>query len=104
MKRLTERTLPAGHLLDVAMTNVGFGPGVLVPAKGLHTPEQAYVEYTGKAEGLDKDKLMADLKAEMSRLVAAGGRSAAGIMTYDAAAEACGGSLPPYIPLGSSPR
>lgn len=67
------------------MTNVGFGPDVMVPAKGLHTPEQAYVEYTGTASGskgkgaatLDKDKLMADLRAEMNRLVGVGGASAA---------------------------
>jgi Ser-tRNA(Ala) deacylase AlaX len=48
---LNARVHSAGHLLDVAMTNVGFGPDVMVPAKGLHTPEQAYVEYTGV--GLD---------------------------------------------------
>ena len=30
----------------------------------------------GAAKGLDKDKLVADLKAEMNRLVAAGGLSA----------------------------
>lgn len=70
------------------MTNVGFGPDVMVPAKGLHTPEQAYVEYTnagsaasgskgGGGAALDKDKLMADLRAEMNRLVGVGGASAA---------------------------
>ena len=37
-------------------------PDVMVPAKGLPQPDQACVEYTGKVEGLDKDKLMADLK------------------------------------------
>ena len=90
-KRLLHaRIHSAGHLLDVAMTNIGFGPDVMVPAKGLHQPDQAYVEYTGKVEGLDKDKLMADLKAEMNKLVSLGG-SAAAMMGYDEAAEACGG-------------
>ena len=60
-------------------------PCATVPAKGLHTPEQAYVEYNKGGEGgggaaLDKDKLMTDLKAEMNRLVTAGGASAAGSM------------------------
>ena len=74
--------LRLGHLLDVAMSNIGFGPDVMVPAKGLHTPEQGYVEYTGKVEGLDKEKLMADLKVEMNKLVAAGGvTSSVGLTT-----------------------
>jgi hypothetical protein len=58
----------------------------------------------GAAKGLDKDKLVADLKAEMNRLVAAGGLSASGLMSYDDAAKACGGTLPPYIPADSTPR
>lgn len=104
-KRLLHaRIHSAGHLLDVAMTNIGFGPDVMVPAKGLHQPDQAYVEYTGKVEGLDKDKLMADLKAEMNKLVNLGGGSAAAMMGYDEAAEACGGELPSYIPKDSTPR
>ena len=36
------------------MSNIGYGPAVMVPTKGLHSPEQAYVEYQGKAEG-DKE-------------------------------------------------
>lgn len=77
---LNARIHSAGHLLDVAMTNIGFGPRTMVPAKGMHAPEQAYVEYTGKVEGLDKEQMMADLKAEMNRLVGAGGASASDIM------------------------
>ena len=80
---LHARIHSAGHLLDVAMTNIGFGPNVMVPAKGLHQPDQAYVEYTGKVDGLDKDKLMADLKAELTSLVTAGGGTKAAMMGYD---------------------
>ena len=101
---LHARIHSAGHLLDVAMTNVGYGPDVLAPAKGLHGPDAAYVEYQGKVEGLDKDELMAKLAAEMNRLVGVGGKTASATMSYDDAAEACGGALPPYIPEGSEPR
>ena len=101
---LHARIHSAGHLLDVAMTNIGFGPNVMVPAKGLHQPDQAYVEYTGKVDGLDKDKLMADLKAELTSLVTAGGGTKAAMMGYEEATEACGGELPSYIPRDSTPR
>ena len=101
---LHARIHSAGHLLDVAMTNVGYGPNVLAPAKGLHGPDAAYVEYQGKVEGLDKDELMEKLAAEMNRLVEAGGKTASATMSYDDAAKACGGTLPPYIPEGSEPR
>ena len=103
-KRLMHaRIHSAGHLLDVAMTNIGYGPEVMVPTKGLHTPEQAYVEYQGKSEG-DKDAFAKTLEAEINRLIAAGGNSTAAILGYDEAAKACGGSLPPYIPADSTPR
>ena len=105
---LHARIHSAGHLLDVAMTNIGYGPDVMVPAKGLHAPDQAYVEYNPPARGakpaVDKEKLIADLTVEMNRLVKEGGASKSGIMSYDDAAKACGGSLPPYISADSSPR
>lgn len=39
----------AGHLLDVCMARIGLGPEKLVPAKGQHYADVAYVEY--KARG-----------------------------------------------------
>lgn len=104
MRLLHARVHSAGHLLDVAMTAVGFGPKILAPAKGLHGADQAYVEYAGKVEGLDKEKLMEDLRREMRALVARGGASAAEEMAYADAARACGGELPPYVSADATPR
>lgn len=101
---LHARVHSAGHLLDVAMANVGYPSSVLAPAKGLHQPDQAYVEYDGKVEGLDKDILIRSLNDEMSKLVGAGGKTCSKLMPYDDASKACGGSLPPYIEPGSKPR
>ena len=101
---LHARVHSAGHLLDVAMANVGYPSSVLTPAKGMHAPDQAYVEYNGKVEGLDKDALIRALDDEMARLIRTGGRTISKLMPYDEASKACGGSLPPYIEPGSSPR
>ena len=47
---------------------------------------------------------MADLKAEFTSLVTAGGGTKAAMMGYEEATEACGGELPSYIPRDSTPR
>jgi hypothetical protein len=39
-------SLAAGHLLDVAMSNIGIN---LEPGKGYHFPDGAYVEYKGNS-------------------------------------------------------
>lgn len=101
---LHARVHSAGHLLDVAMANVGYPSSILAPAKGMHAPDQAYVEYDGKVEGLDKESLIRALDDEMARLVKSGGKTASTLMPYEEASKACGGSLPPYIEPGSRPR
>jgi Ser-tRNA(Ala) deacylase AlaX len=39
------RNHSAGHLIDIAMKNIGLG--YLKPTKGFHFPEGSYVEYEG---------------------------------------------------------
>jgi Ser-tRNA(Ala) deacylase AlaX len=86
------------------MANVGYPSSILAPAKGMHAPDQAYVEYAGKVEGLDKESLIRALDDEMGRLVKSGGKTASTLMPYEEASKACGGSLPPYVEPGSRPR
>ena len=102
---LHARVHSAGHLLDVAMSEIGLGPeSGLVPAKGQHHVDGAYVEYSGKIDGLDKEKLARDLAAKMTELVERGGATSAETMPYDDAAAACGGSLPAYVAKDSTPH
>lgn len=100
---LHARIHSAGHLLDVAMARCGYGPGVMSPSKGSHTPADAWVEYAGKVEPAEQAALLERLNAEVTAAVAAGGSVAARLMAYEEAVRECGG-LPPYIPPGSTPR
>jgi hypothetical protein len=86
------------------MSRCGYPPAALAPTKGSHTPSEAYVEYAGKVPPEDLAPLQARLNASLAAAVAAGGAVAAALQPYDAAAAACGGSLPPYIPADATPR
>ena len=44
-RRLHARVHSAGHLLDVCMERLGWGPAKLLPSKGHHHADSAYVEY-----------------------------------------------------------
>ena len=107
-RMLHARIHSAGHALDVAMIRVGLPPTALEPTKGVHEPENAYVEYKGKVdpehELADSNALMARLNAEMATLIAEDGASAAAEMTYDEAKAACGGAMPSFIAPDMTPR
>uniref|UniRef100_M4E070 Threonyl/alanyl tRNA synthetase SAD domain-containing protein n=1 Tax=Brassica campestris TaxID=3711 RepID=M4E070_BRACM len=92
----------AGHLLDLCMQKVGLGH--LEPGKGYHFPDGPFVEYKGvvpQAELLVKQK---ELEAEANELISKGGKVYADILPYEEASLLCGGTLPDYIPKGSTPR
>ena len=103
-RTLHARIHSAGHLLDVCMASCGYPPSLLVPAKGQHSPAESWVEYSGKVPPDDQEPLVGRLNAALAAAVAAGGPVHAGVHTYEAAAELCGGSLPSYIAAGSCPR
>ncbi|CAH8328637.1 unnamed protein product [Eruca vesicaria subsp. sativa] len=92
----------AGHLLDLCMQKVGLGH--LEPGKGYHFPDGPFVEYKGvvaQAELLVKQK---ELEVEANEMISKGGKVYAAIVPYEEASVLCGGSLPDYIPKGSTPR
>merc|ERR1711964_573939 len=59
----------AGHLLDVAMGQCGYGHFPL--GKGYHFPESTYDEYDGKVIPANRKKLIADLQVAMDKLIQA---------------------------------
>jgi len=78
-RRQMARLHSAGHLLDAAVKCVGLN---WVPGKGFHFPDGPYVEYvlTEASRKLDpkkpkeKDEVIAEIQANMDRLVASGAR------------------------------
>lgn len=56
----------AGHLVDVAMINLGFK---LPPTKGYHFADSPYVEYTGDIPQEIRNELCIKLENEMQRLI-----------------------------------
>ncbi len=60
----------AGHLLDVALENVGH---LMEPTKGYHFPNGPYVEYAGDIAAEKREEVRAAAEAEANRLIQAGG-------------------------------
>ena len=58
MRKLHARIHSAGHLLDVGMRKLGFEHR---PGKGYHYPKGAYVEYVGKMDQTQRDKVSQEL-------------------------------------------
>ncbi len=85
------------------MERIGLGPDVLAPTKGSHTVEQCFVEYKGKIEKDQFQKVIDGLNESMSSLIKEGGEVKARVMAYDDAVSE-GISLPSYIAKGSTPR
>lgn len=48
LHRRNDQVHSAGHLLDVCMARIGLGQEKLVPAKGQHYADVAYVEYKAR--------------------------------------------------------
>ncbi|CAH2053539.1 unnamed protein product [Thlaspi arvense] len=101
-RTLNSRLHSAGHLLDLCMQKVGLGH--LEPGKGYHFPDGPFVEYKGTVPQDVLQVKQKELEAEANELISKGGKVYAAILPYDEASMLCGGSLPDYIPKGSTPR
>ncbi len=92
-RKLNRRLHSAGHVIDVAVQNLGLK---LVPTKGYHFPEGPYVEYEGGINEPDRESIRSQIEAETQRLVAAGSIVQVEIVPKDRLLELCG-SIPDYI-------
>ena len=59
------RNHTAGHLIDIAMHNVGMS---LIPTRGYHFPDGAYDEYEGTLDEDERAELAKKLQGELDRL------------------------------------
>jgi Ser-tRNA(Ala) deacylase AlaX len=58
-RQLHSRIHSVGHLVDMAVRQLQLN---WIPGKGFHFPDGPYVEYTGSLEGMDREKLKADIE------------------------------------------
>lgn len=93
-RKLNRRNHTAGHLIDVAVKNLGLS---LTPAKGFHFPEGAYVEYVGLMDEAQKEELKSKIEIEVNRLIELKLPMVAKQVTYEELKELCD-FVPEYLP------
>jgi Ser-tRNA(Ala) deacylase AlaX len=101
-RRITNTLIhTAGHLVDVAMINIGYD---FPPTKGYHFPDSPYVEYKGKIEADDRPEATKKLDKELERLISAGSTvKTETVNTLDEVAQLCP-FVPHYIKEGNPIR
>nr|GLL41327.1 uncharacterized protein LOC109178995 isoform X1 [Ipomoea trifida] len=101
-RMLNTRLHSAGHLLDVCIANIGWGH--LKPGKAYHFPDGPFVEYQGTVPQNELQIKQKELEAEANNLISKGEKVSVSTFPYEEARLLCGGSIPDYIPKGSTPR
>ncbi|MBV8548599.1 MAG: hypothetical protein JO126_03990 [Alphaproteobacteria bacterium] len=91
-RTMNARLHSAGHLLDEAVKNLGYG---WAPTKGIHYPGQAAVEYTGAVE--DCEAARQSIEAEANRLISTGHPVSAALVSAEAL-PTVSSFVPPNLP------
>ncbi|HUO84431.1 MAG TPA: alanine--tRNA ligase-related protein [Thermoanaerobaculia bacterium] len=91
---LHSRIHSAGHVVDMAVTELDLG---WIPGKGYHFPQGPYVEYRGNLEGLDKQRLGAEIEKRANDLVRSGLVTRVTLMTRGELSAVCR-FVPEYVP------
>lgn len=99
-RELNSRLHSAGHAVDWALLQLGIE---WVPGKGYHFPDGPYVEYAGSAEGMDKEKLKADLEAKCAEFIGSGRTTRFIFIDKDKMHEYCH-HVPDKLPEGKPTR
>jgi len=101
-KRILHAKLHSGgHLLDVALMNVG--QTQLEPGKGHHFPGGSYVEYKGTIPAEQREEVKKKVEFEIERLISAGSDVKVVMVEYDQIKDFCG-NVPEYLPKGQPAR
>lgn len=99
-RALHSRLHSGGHLLDMAVLALKLN---WIPGKGYHFPEGPYIEYAGNLDGLDKEKIKADMEAQCAKLIAANTATSIRFMPKEEMHEVCH-HVPDYLPEGKPAR
>ncbi len=65
-RKLNSRLHSAGHLIDVALRELGID---WIPEKGYHFQQGSYVEYSGSLNGLDVENLKIKIEQKCSEII-----------------------------------
>ena len=85
-RKLNARIHSAGHLVDKAIFELKLN---WIPGKGYHFPNGPYDEYTGKLEGLDREKIKSDIEVFCNKYVEKSGKTEVIFMTREKMKEVC---------------
>lgn len=97
---LNSKIHSAGHVVDLAVIKLGLN---WVPGKGYHFPDGPYVEYAGSLDGLDKEKLKADVENLCNEFIKEGRETKLLFMSKEEMKSVCH-FVPDYIPEGKPAR
>mmetsp|Transcript_4257 Transcript_4257/g.6442 ORF Transcript_4257/g.6442 Transcript_4257/m.6442 type:complete len:257 (+) Transcript_4257:7-777(+) len=90
----------AGHLLDVAVKMLGYQ---LVPGKGYHFPQGAYVEYLGNISNEERPQAITAINETMQKLISESSEAVKMmILKHEEAKEVI--EVPSYLPEGKPIR
>ncbi len=93
-RMLNSRLHSAGHLLDIAMSELGYN---YEPGRGYHFPEGSYVEYFGTIEPDIREEVKEKLSATCNQLIQQGLPITSQLIEQDHLKEHCA-FVPDYIP------
>ncbi|MBI3335802.1 MAG: hypothetical protein HY001_04890 [Candidatus Portnoybacteria bacterium] len=99
-RALHSRIHSAGHVVDMAIYELKLS---WTPGKGYHFPEGPYVEYVGSLEGLDKEKIKADVENLCNKFVQESRQTELLFMDKEKMKKVCH-FVPDYIPEGKPAR
>jgi len=99
-RELHSRIHSAGHVVDMAVHALKLP---WVPGKGYHFPEGPYVEYAGSLDGMDREKLRADLERSCHTCVTEDRATTLRFMEKERMKDVCH-FVPDYIPEGKPAR
>lgn len=99
-RRLNSRLHSAGHVVDMAVTDLNLN---WVPGKGYHFPVGPYVEYSGSLQGRDAEMLKSEIERRCDGLVRGGVETRVRFVTAEEMRQMC--RFPPeFIPEGRPAR
>jgi len=93
-RQFNKRNHSAGHVIDVAVKNIGLH---LIPVKGFHFPERAYVEYQGLMDEEKKEELRVRIEVEANSIISQKLSMTSKIISYDQLQTSCD-FVPEYLP------
>lgn len=99
-RTLHSRLHSAGHVVDMAVTALKLN---WIPGKGYHFPDGPYVEYAGSLEGMDKEKLKAEIEATCNKFIQEDRHTKLLFMDKSEMSTVCH-HVPDYLPEGKPAR